>query len=253
MLRILWVYINAFFYVLFHIIPIRRRYKHPEKYSIEEKFKYIGRLCRLIVKKSGSKVIVEGRENLTDGAVVYTANHPSMIDPYFVSYAVKKQLGAVIAGDLWFEKIPVITPWFKSFGCVFVNRKNPREGVKGINRGIKSLEKGHSLLLFPEGEITKIITDDIVAKYQTGGLRMAIKAQVPIVPIVLMGTEKIYTAHEVIGKLKKGTIVIKILKPYVKHLTHDIKVQDIAKELQNLTENTIISSDTPEYSKHISA
>ncbi|QVK16799.1 1-acyl-sn-glycerol-3-phosphate acyltransferase [Mycoplasmatota bacterium] len=246
MFRILWVYLNAFFYVLFHLIPIRKRYKNPEKYSIEERFKYIGRLCNIIVKRAGSKVIVEGRENVPDGAVLYTSNHPSMIDPYFVSYAVVKQLGAVIAGDLWFEKIPVLAPWFKSFGCIFVDRKNPREGIKAINRGIDNMKKGHSFILFPEGEITKMVTDEPVAKFQTGGLRLATKAKVPIVPVVVIGTDKIYTAHEVIGKLKKGTIVIKILKPYVKHISEGVGVKEIAEDLQQMTKETIESTIIPE-------
>ena len=150
-MRILWVYLNVFIYVLFHIEPIKKRYKKPEKYSIEERFKYIGRVCDIIIKKSGSKVIVLGKENLNNEAVLYTSNHPCMIDPYFVGYAVDKQMGAVIAGDLWFDRIPVLAPWFKSIGCVFVDRKNPREAIKGIKAGVNNIKKGHSLLLFPEG------------------------------------------------------------------------------------------------------
>ncbi len=245
MLRILWVYLNSFLYVLFHIIPIRRRYKHPEKYSIDEKFKYIGKLCDTIVIKSGLKVIVEGRENLTSYPVLYTANHPSMIDPYFVSYAIQRQLGATIAGDLWFDRIPILAPWFKSVGCVFIDRKNPREGIKGINKAVENVKKGHSMLLFPEGEITRIITEDSVGKYQSGGLKIATKAQVPIIQIVIIGTEKVYTAHEVFGKLKKGTVIVKILKPYVKHLTGDIKEQLIADELQQITKKVIEETEIP--------
>lgn len=239
MFRILWVYLNALFYVLFHLIPIRRRYKHPDKYSIEEKFKHIGTLCKLIVRKTGSKVIVEGREHVPDGAVLYVSNHPSMIDPYFLSYAVEKQLGAVIAGDLWFDRIPVLAPWFKSIGSIFVDRNNPREGIKNINIGIKNMQKGHSLVLFPEGEITKIITDEPVAPYQSGGFRLAVKANAPIIPVVIIGTEDIYTAHEVFGKLTKGTIVIKILEPYVKHFKENKTVQEIADDIQELTRETI--------------
>ena len=238
-MRILWVYLNVLIYVLFHIVPIRKRYKKPEKYSIEERFKYIGRVCDIIIKKSGSKVIVLGKENLNNEAVLYTSNHPSMIDPYFVGYAVDKQMGAVIAGDLWFDRIPVLAPWFKSIGCVFVDRKNPREAIKGIKAGVNNIKKGHSLLLFPEGEITNIVTDDVVADFHTGGLKLALKARVPIVPLVIVGTENIYKAHEVIGKLTKGTVIVKILEPYTKHLYENISVNDIAHFLKEQIKTSI--------------
>ncbi len=239
MLRILWVYINALLYVLFHIIPIRKRYKHPENYSIDDRFKYMQKICDLIVKRSGSKVIVEGRENLLEENVLYVSNHPSMIDPYFVGYAIRKQLGAVIAGDLWFDSIPIVSPWFKSIGSIFVDRKNAREGIKAINKGVENIKKGHSLILFPEGEITGIITKEPVADYQTGGLKLATKAKVPIIPIVIAGTERIYTAHEVFGKLKKGTVVLRILPPYVKHLKEETDVKEIAATLRQQTAETI--------------
>ncbi len=243
-MRILWVYFNVILYVLFHIIPIRKRYKHPEKYSIEERYKHIGKVCNIIVKKTGIKVTVEGREHLTEGAVLYTANHPSMIDPYFVSFAVQRQLGAVIAGDLWFDRIPVVAPWFKSFGSVFVDRLNPREGIKGINKAIENVKKGHSLVIFPEGEITKFITEKKVGKYNSGGLKIAIKAQVPIIPMAIIGTDKSYSAHEVIGKLKKGKVTIKILPPYIKHLTDNVSVYDVADEIQALTETAVMNTVT---------
>lgn len=241
-MRILWVYFNVFLYILFHIIPIRRRYNHHEKYSIDERFKYMGKVCNLIVKKTGIKVIVEGREYLTDQAVLYTANHPSMIDPYFVSYAVERQLGAVIAGDLWFDRIPVIAPWLKSLGSVFVDRKNSREGIKGINQAVENVKDGHSLVIFPEGEITKFITENSVGKYNSGGLKIATKAKVPIIPVAIIGTDKSYSAHEVIGKLTKGTVVIKILPPYVKHLTDDVSVYTVAEEIQVLTETAVMNT-----------
>ncbi|NLG81825.1 MAG: 1-acyl-sn-glycerol-3-phosphate acyltransferase [Bacilli bacterium] len=244
MLRIIWVYLNAIFYALFHLIPIRKRYKNPERYSIEERFKYIQKLCDIVVKRSGSMVIVEGRENLTTEPVVYVVNHPSMIDPYFVGYALRRQTGAVIAGDLWFEKVPIVAPWFKSIGCVFVDRKNPREGIKGINKGIENIKKGHSMLIFAEGEITHIITNDVVGPYQSGGLRLAEKSGVPVIPIVISGTENIYSAHEVIGKLKKGTVKIKFLSPYTRHLDEKITTKEMAEDLENLTREVLLNEKT---------
>lgn len=245
MLRILWTYINAFFYVFIHFFAIRKRYKNPDEFSIEEKFKYAGKLSKLIVKKMGVKVIVEGKDNLLDGPVLYVSNHPSMIDPYFISYAVDRQLAAIIAGELWFDKVPILTPWFKSFGCVYVDRLNPRKGLEGIKKAIDNIKKGHSLLIFPEGEITNYVSNDSLAPFKSGGLKIATKPKMPIIPVVIVGTNKVYTAHKVIGKLNKGNVIIKILDPYTKHITEDLRAQDVSEDLYNLMKKTIENTKNP--------
>lgn len=241
MLRILWVYLNAVLYVLFHIIPIRRRYKHPKRYSIDEKFKHARKVGQIVTERSGVDVTVLGREHLLkDQAVLYVSNHASMIDPYFACYAIEHQFGAVIAGDAGYEKIPVVSPWFQSFGSVYVNRENPRDAIKGINQAIKNVKAGQSLLLYPEGEITSYVTnDDSVAPFHTGGLKIAIKGEIPIIPIAMIGTEKIFKARSIIGRMRKGKIVIKILEPYTKHLNEDVKLHDLAEDLRQLIKKEV--------------
>jgi len=179
-------------------------------------------------------VTVVGRQHLLpDQPVLYVANHASMIDPYFVSHAVIYQLGAVIAGDDGYEKIPVLAPWFESIGSVYVNRKNPREAIKGINQAIKNVKDGHSLVLFPEGEITSYLAPgETVAPFQTGGLKIATKGQIPIIPIAIEGTSSIFKARSIVGRLKKGEINITILPPYTDHLTSDVPVYEIAATLR---------------------
>jgi 1-acyl-sn-glycerol-3-phosphate acyltransferase len=236
MLRLIWVYSSAVFYVIFHIVPIRRRYKHPERYSIEERFKHIKKTCEIIVKRTGADLTVLGREHLIpDQPVLYIANHASMIDPYFVSVAVVHQLGAVIAGDDGYEKIPVLAPWFRSIGSVFVDRKNPREGIKAINQAIKNVKSGHSLILFPEGEITRFVApDETVAPFHTGGLKIATKAGVPIIPIAISGTPKVFKARSVIGRIKKAKVTMTILEPYTKHINGSLPIGELAEELRQL-------------------
>lgn len=243
MLRLIWVYLNALTYVLFHIVPIRRRYKHPERYSYEERFKHIKRVCMIIVKRTGAKVEVFGQENfLPNQPILYVANHASMIDPYFVGYAALYPMGAVIAGDDGYEKIPILAPWFRSIGSVFVDRENPREGIKAINEAIENVKNGHSIILFAEGEITRFVDPEaVVAPFHTGGLRIATKAQVPIIPIAISGTTSVFNRRSVIGRIRKGHVKIKILPAYTKHLESDLSPKDIASELHDLIEQEVIN------------
>lgn len=236
MLRIIWVYLNALLYVLIHIIPIRRRYRHPERYSINDRYKRCKRLCDLIARRTGCSFTVIGTENIPkDQPVLYVANHASMLDPYLVGATSPYQMGAVIAGDDGYENIPIIAPLLKSVGSVFVDRENPREAIVAIKEAVENVKKGHSMLLFPEGEITHYLAPgEVIAPFQTGGLKIATKGKIPIIPVAISGTAKAYPKRAVIGPLRKGKITMRYLEPYTKHLEEDIRINEVAQELREL-------------------
>lgn len=240
MIRIIWVYLNAFLYIIFHLFKIRKHYKFPERFSHEERFSIVKKTAMLVAKRSGCPVHVLGKENLLDEPVLYVANHPSMMDPYFCGVGIENPTGAVIAGDEGYENIPIIAPWLRSIGSVFIDRENPRQALKGINKGVQNVKRGHSLLLFPEGEITRYVDPNVkVAPFQTGGLKIATKAKVPIIPIAISGTEKVYPRRSVLGPIRKHPVTIRFLKPYTKHLESSITVREMAEELRQLITDNV--------------
>lgn len=235
MFRILWVYFQAFFYILCHLTTIRKHSKYPERYSNWERFQHVKAVALRVVRWSGCPVEVIGKEHLLDEPVLFVANHASMIDPYFLSAAINYPTGAVIAGDEGYEKIPIISSWLQATGSIYVDRENPRRALEGIHQGIKNIQEGWSLILFPEGEITRYVDPTAkVAPFQTGGLKIAIKAKVPIVPIAISGTHRVYKRRSIIGPLRKNPVKITILPPYTKHLDAGVTAKDMAEELREI-------------------
>lgn len=232
MKRNLKVYFKGAKYFLKSIKNIKKKVKNPNDYTYAEKFSEMRILRSILVEDTGIKIKVEGKENVVDQPALYIANHGCMLDPYIVNYAVDLPMGAVIAGDKIYRKMPFFPKWFKMLGSVYINRENNREGIKAIKEAGENIKNGASILIFPEGEITKYITNDVVGKFKGGSLKIAFKAKCPIVPIAVIGSDKVYRARSLFGKFYGGDVTVKIFPPYTRHLEEKISSSDVALELE---------------------
>jgi 1-acyl-sn-glycerol-3-phosphate acyltransferase len=70
-------------------------------------------------------------------------------------------------------------------GQVCVDQQNPTRSVAQIRSAVKSLKAGMPLVIFPEGGRTP---DGDIKSFMAGAFFLAIKAQVDIVPVALVGT-----------------------------------------------------------------
>jgi len=65
--------------------------------------------------------------------------------PLDFSFIAKKEM----------KKWPAIGRWMRSFDCIFLDRKNARQGMKDMKDAISKIKKGHSYVIFPEGSRSK--------------------------------------------------------------------------------------------------
>lgn len=137
------------------------------------------------IKYSELKVHVVGSENLLNQTCVYVSNHQSMLDIPVIMMNIKDTAGAVAKIEM--KKVPVISYWMKELGCVFLDRENGREGLKAILQAIEIIKSGRSMLIFPEGTRNR---DKGVGDFKKGSLKLAVKANVPVIPITVNGTYK---------------------------------------------------------------
>jgi 1-acyl-sn-glycerol-3-phosphate acyltransferase len=121
----------------------------------------------------------------------------------------------------------------KYLGCIFIDRKDPRQSLTAISNAAESLKAGHSIVLFPEGTRS---ADGTVGPFKAGGLRLALKAGVPIVPVTISGSKNI---------MPKGSSIIKsarvnvIISPPL--LPEEYKGMD-SNQLSEKVRNSIISN-----------
>lgn len=138
----------------------------------------------LIMKTIFSPVAVTGLDQLdTSKPHVYAANHGSALDipvlyvnlPFQFRIAFKKELLAY----------PVVGWQLKRSGQICIDQQNPSRSIGSIRAALKGLKEGMPLVIFPEGGRTP---DGEIKPFLPGAFFLAIKAQVDIVPVALVGT-----------------------------------------------------------------
>ena len=144
-----------------------------------------------LLRLSLSPVTVIGLERLdTARPAVYASNHLSYYDTPVLFAKLPFQFRILAKQALW--KIPFIGWYLNRSGQVPVDSKSTRSAIASLNRGVTALKAGMPLVLFPEGGRTE--TGQLQA-FMSGCAFMAIKAQVPLVPIALVGTYELLPIH----------------------------------------------------------
>lgn len=168
---------------------------------------------------SGTKVTVHGIENIpTNQQFLFVGNHRSYFD-ILVSYVASPiPLGYIAKKEM--EKIPLLSTWMRSIHCLFLDRKNIKEGMKTILAGTEILKSGYSLCIFPEGTRSK---EAGLLPFKEGSTKMAEKAKVPILPMALSNTDAIFEKNPH-NKIKAASVTLTFGKPvYIDQLDADNK------------------------------
>lgn len=147
--------------------------------------------ARFSVFISGCSVEVSGAEILSRYPVaVYASNHLSYMDTPLLFSTLPIQFRIVARHDLW--KVPFIGWYLRRSGQVPVHVDNPRASIASLSKAVRALESGMPLFIFPEGG--RSLTGQ-PQPFQNGPAFMALRAQVPLIPIALVGTYELLPMH----------------------------------------------------------
>jgi 1-acyl-sn-glycerol-3-phosphate acyltransferase len=147
--------------------------------------------ARSCVWLSGSRLTVRGAENLGKHPVaVYAANHTSYMDTPVVFSALPFQFRILAKKELW--SMPFIGWYLNRSGQIPIDTENPRATLSSLGIGLKALRAGMPLFVFPEGSRTP---NGELQTFLSGAAFLAIRAQVPLIPIALSGVYDLLPMH----------------------------------------------------------
>jgi len=140
---------------------------------------------------SGCSLTIRGAENLHKHSVaVYASNHTSYMDTPVVFAALPFQFRILAKKELW--PIAFIGWYLDRSGQIPIDTRNPRATLSSLAVGVKALRSGMPLFVFPEGGRTP--TGELQS-FLSGAAYLAIRAQVPMVPIALTGVYDLLPIH----------------------------------------------------------
>ena len=147
--------------------------------------------ARLCIWISGSHLTVRGMENLRRHPVaVYAANHTSYMDTPVVFAALPFQFRILAKKELW--PIAFIGWYLRRSGQIPIDTVTARGTLASLGAGVRALLSGMPLFLFPEGGRTP---DGSLQRFLSGAAYLAIRAQVPLVPVALSGVYDLLPIH----------------------------------------------------------
>ena len=145
---------------------------------------------RVMLVIAMSPVTVEHGERLGRGNAVYAGNHLSYYDTPVIYAKLKFQFRILAKAPLW--KIPFIGWYLQRSGQVSIDQSSARAGVASLGRGVKTVQSGLPMVIFPEGGRS---FNGTLQPMLAGAAYIAIKAQVPLVPLTLVGTYELLPIH----------------------------------------------------------
>jgi 1-acyl-sn-glycerol-3-phosphate acyltransferase len=164
--------------------------------------------ARTLLGVSGVRVRVEGLGHIDpNGGYVFISNHLSYMDTPVALANIPAQFRFLAKRGLF--QIPFLGTHLSRAGHIPVPREDPRAAVKTMSVAAETIQrKKISLLIFPEGGRSH---DGVLRPFKEGGVYIAIKAQAPVVPMVIIGSREILPYGG--GVVRSGDVVLRILEP----------------------------------------
>ncbi|NXI94010.1 PLCA acyltransferase, partial [Psophia crepitans] len=154
----------------------------------------------------GIKIVVKGKEKLrTNQPFVLVLNHQTSLDIMVMMEILPNRCVPIAKKEILYMGTFGIACWLS--GVIFIDRKKKQESITTLTEVAESLHKENfSVLIFPEGTRNH---DGSVLPFKRGAFQLAVKAQVPIIPVVISSYYNFYNQKE--KRFTPGKITIQVL------------------------------------------
>ncbi len=199
--------------------------------TLKTGFRVIQFHAGLILFLVGVRPRVKFSEKLPEGPFIICPNHTSYLDililyrvfPNYFIFIGKRELETDRFFSIFFRRMNIL-----------VNRDSAIDGMRALSKSAEEMKKGTSVVIFPEGTIPDHAPD--LMPFKNGPFKLAIKEQVPIVPVSFINVYKL---------LQIGAFLKRRGKPGIAHVTVNkaVHTKDMkGEEFENLREevSTII-------------
>lgn len=176
------------------------------------------------------RVSYSGLENIPKtGGMLIASNHQTYLDPIWMSLPVKRRIRYLA----WSESFgwPVIGKIILMLGAwpIQIEKSDPT----AIRRTLQWLRGGSAVVIFPEGG--RCLPDGQLLRFKTGAVRMALEANIPILPITIRGGHRVWPKGWRFPRFHKVELIYHPLQYVTMHEGEDAR-QCARRETDRLAE-----------------
>lgn len=157
---------------------------------------------RILLPLVGIQVRTEGIENIPPRVCIFAANHVSTIDPMALIPVIPQRVAMLVKKELF--GVPLLSAGMRVAQFVPVERSNRESAAASVDVAIQRLKEGVSFAVYPEGTRSP---DGRLRPFKKGTFVMAIAAGVPVVPVSIVGAQRLMPKGG--WKIRGGDVTIR--------------------------------------------
>ena len=150
---------------------------------------------------------IEGLDRVpATGPVILASNHLSFVDSVVIPCVVPRKVVFLAKSDYFTGsglKGAVQRAWFEGLGMLPVDRDDTRAALASLDTALEVLGRGEAFGIYPEGSRSR---DGRLYRGRTGVAHLALTAACPVVPVGLLGTERIQPVGTRLPRLADVTV-----------------------------------------------
>jgi 1-acyl-sn-glycerol-3-phosphate acyltransferase len=163
--------------------------------GLDRRRRWVTAACRGLFRAVAIPVHVDGIGHLPPGHCIVVANHASYLDGVILQAFLPPRFSYVIKGEM--RNVPIAHFLLRRLGSKFVERFVTSGSARDARGLLKAAAAGESLAFFPEGTFVEEVG---LGRFRNGAFTAAIKAELPVVPVVIRGSRHILPAGHILPR-----------------------------------------------------
>lgn len=236
MKRIIYMVLMDLFHAPIWFLTIARMARDEDRHTIQERYDYIARMTRRIIKRGRVSIKVTGIENIPDrNGFILFPNHQGLFDMLAIFSTCPKALSVVIKKEAsnWL----LVKQVLGATRSLSMDRDDIKDQVRIIGEVTKQVKQGRNFVIFAEGHRSR--NGNEILDFKSGTFKSAVKAGCPIIPVALINSFRPFD----INSLRHESVEVHYMEPImpdqymgmktaeIAHLVHDRIQEEINKNV----------------------
>lgn len=225
------VFMNLFWAPIW-LFTIHRMGREEDSHTRQERYDYIARMVKRIIRYGRVNLVIKGQENIPDhdGFIIFP-NHQGLFDMLALFASCPRPLSVVIKKEAanWILVKDVLA----ATRSLSMDREDIKSQVKVISEVGKRVKAGENFVIFAKGHRSR--KGNEILEFKSGTFKSATKASCTIVPVALINSFRPFD----INSLKRETVEVHYLKPIDLEEYFSMNTAQIAQMVQNRIEEEI--------------